>query len=293
MGVKNHILKRYFGKRTRHYLGAIIAAAVTSFVAMNMLSKAWAQDCSLSVAMEWQRSLNSTDIEQSPEHISEATEAFLNTCPARPEFFEASRIAGMAAADLGDLERAAQHFENAGPMTERLANFYAISTFLAVDKDRIAWRTRDRLVEAWRSRLERASQVSLSAEPVAGGMIYQVFFQETDKNTGIRAAWVAVPTGPGWPATLTFSRDPMRLAFRKVRTGAAQSDLRYVDFHRCFARRSLGEITTKLTSTEFDAAARASLTAYLANPDQHTRRTEARLEVCYSPARLLPDVPKN
>lgn len=293
MGVRKNFFKRYFGKRARHYLGAVIAAAVTSFVAINMLSKAWAQDCSISAAMDWQRALHSTDIEQSPEHISAVTEAFLSACPERPEFFEASRIAGMASADLGDLDRAAMHFENAGPMTERLANFYAISTFLAVDQGRLAWRTRDRLVEAWRSRLERAPQVSLNAQPVEGGMIYQLFFQETDKNTGIRTAWVAVPTGPGWPATLTFSRDPMRLAFRRVRTGTAQNDLRYVDFHRCFVRRSLGEITTKLTSTEFDAAARASLTAYLANPDQRTRRTDEGLEICYSPARLLPGVPNN
>ena len=123
-------------------------------------------------------------------------------------------------------------------------------------------------------------------------MIYQLYFSELDKDTGIQAAWVAVPYGAGWPATLTFSRDPMRLAFRRARTGRASEDLRYIDLHRCFRRRSLGQITTKLTRAEFDAAAQASLKAYLANPDKGAGNSRSQVEICYSPARLLPDIPK-
>ena len=84
----------------------------------------------------------------------------------------------------------------------------------------------------------------------------------------------------------------MRLAFRRARTGGNAPLMRYVDLHRCFKRRSLGQITTKLTRTEFDVAAQASLQAYLASPDKISGKSRARVELCYSPARLLPGVPK-
>ena len=284
--------KKRLSRRVRRYIGAVIAAGVTSFVAMNTYYKASAQTCGLQDAMEWQLALHDTQVEQSPEHVSAVTEAFLKTCPERPEFFDASRIAGIAAADLGDIQTAAAHFKNAGPMADRLSNFYAISAFIANGDSKAAWRQRDRYIEAWRLRLERHPHVSVQAQPAEDGMIYQLTFSELDKDTGIQAAWVAVPFGPGWPATLTFSKDPMRLAFRRARTGRDAPEMRYVDLHRCFKRRSLGQITTKLTRAEFDAAAQASLQAYLASPDKAAGKSRAQIEICYSPARLLPGVPK-
>ncbi|MFN3213365.1 MAG: hypothetical protein ACE37M_09690 [Henriciella sp.] len=284
--------KKLLSRRTRRYIGAAIAAGVTSFIAMNTINKASAQDCGLQDAMDWQLALHDQQIEQSPEHISAVTEAFLDTCPDRPEFYDASRIAGIAAADLGEAKRAASHFANAGPMTDRLSNFYAISTFLAAGETKAAWRQRDQFIEAWRTRLERHPHVSVHAEPTEDGMIYQLYFSQVDEDTGIQAAWVAVPFGAGWPATLTFARDPMRMAFRRARTGQDVADMRYVDLHRCFARRSLGQITTKLTRSEFDAAAQASLAAYLARPDRGHGHPGSQIDICYSPARLLPGVPK-
>ena len=242
--------------------------------------------------MQWQLALHDTQVEQTPEHIFAVTEAFLVACPERPEFFDASRIAGIAAADLGDVRAAANHFKNAGQMADRLSNFYAISSFVRAGDTKTAWRLRDQFVEAWRRRLERHPHVSVKAEPSDDGMIYQLYFSELDKDTGIQAAWVAVPYGPGWPATLTFSRDPIRLAFRRARTGSDSNEMRYVDLHRCYKRRSLGQITTKLTRAEFDAAAQASLKAYLASPDKSAGRSRSQIETCYSPARLLPGIPK-
>lgn len=280
------------GRRTRRYIGAVIAAGVTSFVAMNTFYKASAQTCGLQDAMEWQLALHDMQTEQTPEHIATVTEDFIAACPERPEFFDASRIAGIASADLGDADTAAKHFKNAGPMADRLSNFYAMSSFVTAGDNKAAWRLRDQFIEAWRSRLDRHPHVSVQAEASEDGMIYQLYFSELDKDTGIQAAWVAVPYGPGWPATLTFSRDPMRLAFRRARTGRVSEELRYVDLHRCFKRRSLGQITTKLTRAEFDAAAQASLKAYLASPDKGAGRSRSQIEICYSPARLLPGIPK-
>ena len=278
-------------KRTKRYIGAAVATAVTTFIAMSALSEAGAQTCSLRYVTDWQLALSDPLEEQSPEHIRDITESFLAMCPERPEFFEASRIAGMAATDMGDANAAATHFRNAGRMNSLLANFYAISAFAAIGDDRAAWRTRDQMVERWRNRLERSAKVSVSAEAVDMGMIYQVSFLEIDEDSGTRAAWVAVPYGPGWPATLSFSSDRMRLALRRTGTDQAATDFRYVDLNRCRGRRTLGRIEASVPSPDFDAAARASLTAYLAEPDL-PQASNSEIDLCVWPARLLPSASK-
>ena len=280
-----------FSKRTKRYAGAAIAAAVTTFIAMNTLS-AEAESCSLRDATAWQLALADTQEEQSPDHIRTVTEAFLSACPDRPEVFVAHKIAGIAAADMGDAQAAVRHFREAGPIRDLSTNFYAMAAYLTVGERRDAWQQRDRLVEAWRSRLDRHPLVSVSAEPLEYGMIYHLYFAQTDRMSGTRAAWVAVPYGPGWPATLSFSKDRFRLSLRKTGTGEISDDDQYVDLHRCTGRRALGRIETKVSSTEFDETARASLTAYLANPDLPVETRQNQVQPCLWPGRLLPGVPK-
>jgi len=283
---------RYFSKRHRRYIGAAIAAGVTTFTAFMSMQPAHAQSCTLQDATRWQLALHDTEAEQSPAHVRSVTEAFLIACPNRPEFPEASRVAGMAAADMQDAESARVHFLNAGRMTDVLSNFYAMSTFHKIGDAKTTWRLRDQMVETWRTRLERHPMVSVSAEPMKDGMIYELYFAQTDQNSRMRAAWVAVPYGPGWPATLSFSQDRMRLALRKARA-ARHNEFNYVDLNRCHGRRTLGRIKTTLSSADFDAAARASLMAYLANPDQPNQRDGDQIEVCVLPTRLLPGIPKS
>ncbi len=284
-------IKNLFTKRVRRYLCAALASGVTTFVGLQGFARADAPMCSLQEATAWQLALADPEIEQTPDYILEVTEAFLSACPTRPEFSEASRIAGIAAADIGESERAASHFRNAGPMRDHVSNFYAMASLVAAADERAAWRLRDQMVERWRLRLERHPLVSVSAETTDLGMIYQIYFTQADEELGLRAAWVAVPFGPGWPATLTFSEDPFRLQLRKVRTQEDAVDFQYVDLHRCRGRRALGQIATKLSVTEFDAAALASLTAYLANPDQPDQHESGPISSCVFPGRLLPNPP--
>ncbi len=281
----------YLSKRQKRYIGAVIAAGVTTFTAFMSLPSAHAQSCTLQDATAWQTALHDSHVEQSPSHILSVTEAFLNACPDRPEYSEASRIAGIAAADMQDADAARTHFLNAGQMTDTLSNFYAMAAFHSAGDARATWRLRDQVVEAWRLRLERHPMVSVSAEALDNGMVYQLYFSEPDAHSGTHVAWVAVPFGPGWPATLSFSRDRMRLALRDARA-ATDTDFRYVDLNRCYGRRTLGRIEKTLSSVEFDAAARASLSAYLASPDQPNQRSDRQIDVCVLPNRLLPGVPK-
>lgn len=278
-------------KWVRRYIGAAIAAGVTTFIALEGYAQSTSDMCSVHEATAWQLALNDLEIEQTPEHVLAVTEAFLTACSSRPEFYEASRVAGIAAADIGDPALAARHFGNAGPMRDHLSNFYAMAAFAASGDEPAAWRLRDQMIERWRSRLERHPQISVSATATDQGMIYQIYFTQTDEAQGLRAAWVAVPYGPGWPATLTFSKDPFRWQLRKVRASEDLTEFRYVDLHRCQHRRALGEIATSLSVTEFDAAAHASLTAYMANPDVPFPYQGGPVRPCIFPGRLLPNPP--
>ena len=276
--------------RTKRYLGATIAAAVTTLIGLNLSPKAEAQTCSLNDAMQWQLALSDPGIEQTPDHIREATEAFISACPDRPEIPDAHRVAGMAAADMDDAAAAAKHFKRAAPMQDLSSNFYAMASFLAVGESRAAWRLRDTVVERWRSRLDRHPHVLIDSEATEHGMIYSVSYTQTQPSSGPSAAWIAVPFDAGWPATLSFSNRDFRVALRKARGGEAAQDNRYVDFNRCHQRRSIGQLSASVSSVDFDASAKASLIAYLADPDGAARAPDSP-QPCFMPSRLLPNTP--
>ena len=216
------------------------------------------------------------------------TEAFLAACPQRPEFKGASRVAGIAAADLGDASAAVKHFRNAGRMRDTQSNFYAIASNLAAGHDAAACRIRDHMVEIWHDRLSRDPMVTISSQAVEGGTIYQVHFTQPDTEPGPKAAWVGVPSGPGWPATLSFSNNRMLMAMRTIRAGADDSATPRIELNRCYGRRSLGRLDPRLSRADFDGAATAGLSAYLANPDQYVERTDTAISPCVLSARLLP-----
>ena len=79
---------------------------------------------------------------------------------------------------------------------------------------------------------------------------------------------------------------------RKARA-AEDFDFRYVDLHRCHGRRTLGRIDKDLSTSDFDAAAHASLSAYLANPDQPGGDSSRDITLCAFPHRLLPGPPRS
>ena len=280
-------VKTLFTKRTRRYIGAAIAAAVTTFIGLQAQSKAEAQSCSIHDATKWQLAITNTEVELTPEFIRIVTESFLKACPDRPEYSAASRVAGIAAADMGDASAAVRHFENAGPMRDVMSNFYAIAAHLANNEDATAWRMRDQLIGSWHDRLDRHPMVSISKISIDHGAVYQIHFADIADDEGPRAAWVGVPTGPGWPATISFSSSPLQLALRKISEGG-DSNARYIELNRCYDRRSLGRLDPRLASVDFDGAAQAGLAAYLANPDVHVQVSERAVSPCVLHGRLLP-----
>lgn len=280
-------VKTLFTKRVRRYLGAAIATAVTTFVGMQALSTAEAQSCTLQDATRWQIAITDSEVELTPEFIRFATESFLKSCPDRPEYAAASRVAGIAAADMGDARAAVRHFGNAGPMRDIMSNFYAVAAHLAVGEDAAAWRLRDQMVAAWYTRLDRDPMVSISGLALEHGTVYQVHFADASNDLAPRSAWIGVPTGPGWPATISFSNSPFQLALRQI-SQDGDTDARYIELNRCYDRRALGRLDARLASVDFDGAAQAGLAAYLANPDREILASERAVSPWVLIGRLLP-----
>ncbi len=284
------ILKTSFTKLFWRAACTLLAALVTTFVALfPPPASAQGHECALSDVAAWQTQLSDPQEELTPRRIFEVTSAFVMQCPDRPEILEANRIAAMAAVDMGKADIAVSHFERAGYLRDDMSRFYYASALLAFGEGEMAWELRDQMVADWETKLTRRGDVDLAARTVPGGMIYTVRFDRVDSETGIGAAWLAVPDGAGWPATLSLGSSRQMTAFHRLRVGAEAPALRHVDLYRCRSRRMLAKADKDIPIAELDEAASVTLTAYLSLPDVLiTNNDSAALATCLWPNRLFP-----
>ncbi len=270
---------------------AVLASAVTTFVGLYpfLFAEAQARDCSLRDVAVWQTQLVDPGEEATPAYILEVTEAFLIACPDRPEVREASKIAAMAATDMGEAAKAVAHFARAGWLHDDNARFYHAAALLGDGQPGEAWAVRDLMVEDWLDRLSSDPQVEVETRQVRGGTIHAVQFRQPDKQTGIGAAWIAVPHEAGWPATLTIGSARQITAFHRLRAGAEAPALHHVDLYRCRARRLLARAEIAIPQAEAQTAAVTTLIGYLASPDMLAKTEKGQpLATCLWPGRLLP-----
>ena len=284
-------LKTSFTKPVLRFMGAVLAAIVTTIVGLYPTPSAEGQtsDCSLRDVSVWQMQLTEPAEEATPAYILRVTEAFLNTCPGRPEIREASKIAGMAATDMGEAKRAVAHFANAGWLHDDTARFYHAAALLANGQADAAWAVRDLMIEDWLDQLSYNPQVDVETTKVPGGTIYALLFMHPDQDTGIGAAWLAAPDGAGWPATLSIGSERQMTAFHRMRAGAQAPKLRHVDLYRCRSRRLLAKAERAIPVDQMQTAATATLIGYLADPDRLAKTEPGQpLATCLWPQRLFP-----
>ncbi|MDJ0919716.1 MAG: hypothetical protein QNI84_01200 [Henriciella sp.] len=284
------IVKTSFTNRVWRWGTALVATFVTSLVGLYPEHVAFGEEagCSLRDVQAWQDQLTDPTEELSPPYILETTEAFLSQCPNRPEVAEASRIAGVSAVDNGEAKRALAHFDRAGWISDRASLFAQAAAFLANREDEMGWIIRDEIIEAWLGELSRTPLITVDEIEAPGGVVYAVNFTRTDADSGLRAAWVAVPEAAGWPATLTIGSERRLNAFHRLRAGEEAATQSHIQLHRCRGRKLLAETEIDLSSLEFEQTAKLALTAYLANPDLYQHDPEGEIHQCYATHRLLP-----
>ncbi len=272
-------------KRALRWVAACVASVVTTFVGVYPEPFAMTpgeQRCSLRDVSAWQIALNDPDQEITAEYRLGVTEAFLAHCPNRPERAEAHQVAGLAAMYAGLTERALKHFEQAEPIYDTDILFAYAAILLQTGETDLAWHNRDRLIARWKTIAERRLAAPIEAMQVAGGTIYILDRGQYGTDLTHAHAWIAIPDGPGWPATLSVGTDRQLSAFRKLRAPEVQANMTVIDLYRCRGRRILARLDTAPAPSDLHATAIAAMTAYLAQPDTDADGT------CLWPHRLLP-----
>ncbi|GAB5459361.1 MAG: hypothetical protein Hens3KO_23910 [Henriciella sp.] len=260
--------KLTFTKPVRLFGAALIATAVTTFAGIyGLRAEAQSQTCSLRDVSAWQLMLTDTQAEVTPRYILEVTEAFLKACPERPEFREASKVAAIAATDLGAHKVAIMHFENAGPLHDTQASFYYATALLNTGRVAAAQDVRDAMIANWLGELNATPEAVVEAQPISGGMLYTTRFVHAGDQGAGSLAMTAIPDVMGWPATLTVGMDRGMFSFKALRAGAFKQQSMNVDFYRCRGRRLLGRAGSTLPTDIVEQSARAALIGYLADPD--------------------------
>lgn len=278
-------------KRLLRYMGALIVSLITAYSGSQRY--AWgdaAGPCSLSDVAAWQVALDDPQEEATPAYRQAVTEAFLERCPERPEAEDAHRIAGMAAAWAGKVETAAAHFEKAGYISDSDVLLMHAAVRFALGDSGQAKQLRDEAIETWIARLIRLDMADIASEQTPAGELIRVRFRKTDPETQVSHIWVARPDGAAWPAALSVTSERQLNALFRLRAGEDAAALRYVRLYRCRSRKLLARTSQPLGESDMDAAARASLIAYMANPD---RPSPGKLESCLFDSRILPAISRS
>ena len=277
--------------RLRRYIGALIATAVTTWVAAHNLARSEesVDQCTRHDVAAWHLALLEPETPPSPMAVLETTEAFLSTCPNRPEAQQALAIAGMASVDLGNADRALSYFEQVDRLTTLRQKFYHTSALLAVGREGDAWDLRDELIDSWLADVTADADAEMSMRVMPAGRLIHLKYSNAQRLDGVQSAWIALPDDAGWPAAIRLTQSPEG-RFQPVELFSLAQDVpTYVELYRCRSRRFLARIASDLEQAETQANAYAALTAYLADPDPVPMgESDAEIRTCLWPDRLLP-----
>jgi len=275
-------------KRLLRYLGALLVSMICTYSGAQRYAAADpGGSCTLSDVAAWQVALEDPQDEATPHYRQTVTEAFLERCPDRPEAPGAHQIAGLAAAWAGDTEAAAAHFDRAGYVTDsETLLMHAAVRFALGEKDRASM-LRNEALEHWIARLERQELADITVEDTPKGELIGVRFHQTDPETRVSHLWIALPDAAAWPASLSVTSERQLNAFFRLRAGEEARALRHVRLYRCRARKVLARTSEPIGENDMNAAARASLIAYMADPDVPP---SGEVEACLFDGRMLPEV---
>lgn len=275
-------------KRLLRYLGALLVSMICAYSGSQRYAAAEpGGSCTLSDVAAWQVALEDPQEEATPLYRQTVTEAFLTRCPDRPEAPGAHQIAGIAAAWVGDTEAAAAHFDQAGYVTDSETLLMHAAVRFALGEEDRARALRDAAVEHWIARLQRQELADITFEQTRAGELIGVRFRQTDPETQVSHLWIAQPKAAVWPAALSVTSERQLNALFRLRAGEEAKALRHVRLYRCRARKILARTSEPIGEADMNVAARASLVAYMANPDVPA---PGEIEACLFDGRILPKV---
>ena len=276
------------------WFSALIASAVCTAIGMSGALYVYADDvrsCTLKDVAAWQDRLNDPLEEATPAYRLRVSEDFIADCPHRPETRRAHRLAGLAALDEGAAAAAVEHLERGRSPFEPLgmrAWFGLIAAHLELGNETAAWKERDALIAHWLGKIAEDGLAEINSHDVRGGTIHKAEFIALEPDEYVRAVWVAVPDGEGWPSAVVLGSERFRASLFKLRAPEADR-LEHIDLIGCQERITLTQSEGRLPVSMADDAAMAAATYYLEQPEMPAANGMTDLSsACVWPTKMLP-----
>ena len=249
------------------------------------------QPCSSQDYISYLASLDDEGIEGTPlEHLA-LGQAFLAKCGTRPEAGRVALRTARNALDAGFPEQALSYFDQArrGFASFRQQDRMDYITALALNgQEDLAWSLRDEEVESWLGRLDHDGLATVETIRLRDGLVYKVTFDAVDPKRREPVAWLALPFGAGFPATISLSSEEAMIALAKIRYGEAGSNLKQVKLHQCHGQVTLINDLDGLSETDAHTIAMEAATAYLAAPDRVAQTNPGQpIASCFALERLF------
>lgn len=281
-------------------IAAVLTAGITTWIGLSAIDRKanantadlMTASCTQSDIAVYHDLMEYPEEEATPAYVLAVSEAFLETCSEHPDArkirlqaAEAALNAGHARATIRHLE-AAQAFDYTLSLSDR---FRLMAALAASGRETEAWIERDEAVEAWLAKLSENGLAVVETETLTDGVIYAVQFSAVEEDSRIRAIWLAVPDGDGWPAAVNLGSDSFRAAMHAIRASEGAPRLQHVDLVRCRSRYTLGKAEGDISVKAAERAARPLLEVYLRAPDR-LEWTAANKPVasCIWPQQMMP-----
>jgi len=247
--------------------------------------------CTLKDVSEWQDLLENPVEEATPLYRLSVSEDFIADCPNRPEVRRAHRLAGVAALDGGLAADAVEHLERGRTPYDPLGTrawFGLIAARLETGNETEAWKERDALVSHWLEAVNKDGLAEVDTHDVQGGTVYAANFIALEPGDYVRAVWLAVPDGKGWPSAVVLGSEAFRSSMHNLRTSSSKR-LEHIDLIGCQERITLTQSEGELPSSIAEKAALAAAIVYLEEPEMPQKNSARNLSAaCTWPTKMLP-----
>ena len=274
---------------------AIIAGLVSTLLAHSHSFAQTPDDaalvCSHTAYSDYRHRLKTEPIEATPAAHLAIAEAFLDTCGTRPEAGRVALQAARNALDVGNAQKALTYYDMA---RKRFAAFQQqdrldyITTLALDDQERLAWSLRDEEIDVWLDELYETGLADVETVRLRDGFVHKVTYNAVDPSRNETVAWLAVPHGAGFPATISLSSETAMIALLKLRVGDAANRLQQLKLRRCHGQDFLLSEADGINEDDAETKAMAAAKAYLRRPDGVRKTAPGEpIATCYNLDRLF------
>ena len=278
-------------KITRAGIFALLSASIMSGSSYAEVENPHQQPCSSADYFKYQHRVKTEPVEGSPDELLILAEQYLSVCQARPEAGRVALKAARNALDTGNAQKAQLYFDLARSrwaVFQRQHRLDYMTTLILNGDAPLAWELRDEEIDLWLSKLSDDQLGEIETIRMRDGLVYKVTYDVFDPAFRETVAWIAVPFGDGFPATISLSSEKSLIGLLKLSLGNEAEGLKQLRLRRCHGSDLLWSDTQGISEQDADEMAIEVAKAYLANPDRvEPSKPHQPIATCFDVDRLL------